>query len=96
MGGVAVALRATGKTSFYNYGVADAARQQPITPDSIFNLASVGKLFATNGASIALAYVPRESAEPGTELAVDIFGEWVPAEVRAEPLYDPKGQRVRA
>jgi 4-methylaminobutanoate oxidase (formaldehyde-forming) len=48
------------------------------------------------GASIALAYVPRESAEPGTQLAVDIFGEWVPAEVRAEPLYDPKGERVRA
>jgi beta-lactamase class C len=47
MGGVAVALRVTGKTSFYNYGVADAARQQPITSDSIFNLASVGKLFAT-------------------------------------------------
>jgi glycine cleavage system aminomethyltransferase T/glycine/D-amino acid oxidase-like deaminating enzyme len=48
------------------------------------------------GASIALAYVPRESSEPGTQMAVDIFGEWVPAEVRAEPLYDPKGERVRA
>src|SRR6185437_494150 len=47
------------------------------------------------GASIALAYVPRASAEPGTQLAVDIFGEWVPAEVRSEPLYDPKGERVR-
>src|SRR6516165_439685 len=46
-GGVAVALRANGKTSFYNYGMADAARQRPITSDSIFNLASVGKLFAT-------------------------------------------------
>ena len=29
-------------------------------------------------------------------MAVDIFGESVPAEVRAEPLYDPKGERVRA
>ena len=48
------------------------------------------------GASIALAYVPHASAEPGTQLAVDIFGKWVPAEVRAEPLYDPKGERVRA
>jgi beta-lactamase class C len=46
-GGVAVALRVNGKTSFYNYGMADAARQQPIASDSIFNLASVGKLFAT-------------------------------------------------
>jgi len=48
------------------------------------------------GASIAYAYVPVEHAEPGTPMAVDIFGEWVPAEVRAEPLYDPKGERVRA
>jgi beta-lactamase class C len=47
LGGVAVALRVNGKTSLYNYGMADAARQQPITSDSIFNLASVGRLFAT-------------------------------------------------
>jgi beta-lactamase class C len=47
LGGVAVALRVNGKTSLYNYGTADAARQQPITSDSIFNLASVGKVFAT-------------------------------------------------
>jgi len=48
------------------------------------------------GASIALAYVPLEYSEPGTPLAVDIFGDWVNAEVRAEPLYDPKGARIRA
>ena len=27
---------------------------------------------------------------------VDIFGDWVGGEVRAEPLYDPSGERVRA
>jgi 4-methylaminobutanoate oxidase (formaldehyde-forming) len=48
------------------------------------------------GASIALAYVPLAYTEPGTALAVDIFGDWVDAEVRAEPLYDPAGERVRA
>jgi glycine cleavage system aminomethyltransferase T/glycine/D-amino acid oxidase-like deaminating enzyme len=48
------------------------------------------------GASIAYAYVPAALARPGTEVAVDIFGDWVPAEVRAEPLYDPRGERVRA
>jgi 4-methylaminobutanoate oxidase (formaldehyde-forming) len=47
------------------------------------------------GASIALAYVPLAHAEPGTRVEVDIFGEWVPGEVREEPLYDPKGERVR-
>ncbi len=47
-------------------------------------------------ASIVLAYVPVEHSAPGTQVAVDIFGDWVEGEVRTEPLYDPKGERVRA
>jgi glycine cleavage system aminomethyltransferase T/glycine/D-amino acid oxidase-like deaminating enzyme len=46
-------------------------------------------------ASIAYAYVPVERAEVGARMAVDIFGEWVGAEIRAEPLWDPQGERVR-
>jgi beta-lactamase class C len=46
-GGVAVAVRIDGKTAFFNFGNANLARHQPVTTDSIFNLASVGKLFAT-------------------------------------------------
>jgi glycine cleavage system aminomethyltransferase T/glycine/D-amino acid oxidase-like deaminating enzyme len=47
-------------------------------------------------ASIAYAYVPREHAEPGTRLEVDSFGEWIGAEVRSQPLWDPAGERLRA
>jgi beta-lactamase class C len=46
-GGVAVAVRMDGKTSFFNYGMADNAQNRPVTADSIFNLGSVGKVFAT-------------------------------------------------
>ena len=46
-GGVAVAVRMKGRTFFFNNGTADVARRRPVTSDSIFNLASVGKLFAT-------------------------------------------------
>jgi beta-lactamase class C len=46
-GGVAVAVRMGVKTSFFNYGMADDATKRPVTADSIFNLGSVGKLFAT-------------------------------------------------
>src|SRR5881398_3173192 len=46
-GGVAVAVRINGKTSFFNYGMADNAQKRPVTADSIFNLGSVGKVFAT-------------------------------------------------
>jgi 4-methylaminobutanoate oxidase (formaldehyde-forming) len=48
------------------------------------------------GASIAYAYVPPAHAEPGTRVAIDIFGDWVGGELRSGPLYDPKGERVRA
>ncbi len=46
-GGVAVAVRMGGKTSFFNYGMASNAQSRPVTADSIFNLGSVGKVFAT-------------------------------------------------
>jgi 4-methylaminobutanoate oxidase (formaldehyde-forming) len=46
--------------------------------------------------SIAYAYLPPEHSEPGTAVAVEIFGEWIEGEVAAEPLFDPKGERIRA
>jgi 4-methylaminobutanoate oxidase (formaldehyde-forming) len=49
----------------------------------------------TVGKSIAYAYVPAEHT-PGTEVAVEIFGEWVPGVVAEEPLFDPQGERIRA
>jgi glycine cleavage system aminomethyltransferase T len=45
--------------------------------------------------SIAYAYLPAGEAEPGRAVEVEIFGEWVPGEVAAEPLWDPKGERIR-
>jgi beta-lactamase class C len=44
-GGMAVALHIDGRTLLFNYGMADVARKTPITSDSLFNLASVGKAF---------------------------------------------------
>jgi glycine cleavage system aminomethyltransferase T/glycine/D-amino acid oxidase-like deaminating enzyme len=49
----------------------------------------------TVGRSIAYAYLPAE-ADVGTAVEVDIFGRWVPGEVAAEPLLDPRGERVHA
>jgi glycine cleavage system aminomethyltransferase T/glycine/D-amino acid oxidase-like deaminating enzyme len=50
----------------------------------------------TLGSSIAYAYLPPENADPETEVAVEIFGEWVEGRVAKEPLLDPKGERIRA
>ena len=46
--------------------------------------------------SIAYAYLPPQAAKPGTAVEVEIFGRWIAGEVAAEPLFDPKGERVRA
>jgi glycine cleavage system T protein len=46
--------------------------------------------------SIAYAYLPAASAEPGTPVAVEIFGRWVPGAVAKEPLWDPAGERIRS
>ena len=44
--------------------------------------------------SIAYAYLPAD-VEIGTEVEIDIFGQWVRGEVAREPLFDPRGERVR-
>jgi hypothetical protein len=44
-GGVAVALRIEGRSLFFNYGWADRANKRPITTDTLFNLASLRKVF---------------------------------------------------
>jgi beta-lactamase class C len=46
-GGAAVAVRIDGRTHFFNFGWADAASKRPVTSDSLFNLASLRKLFET-------------------------------------------------
>ena len=44
--------------------------------------------------SIAYAYVPA-ALEVGSAIEVDIFGRWSAGEIAREPLFDPKGERVR-
>jgi len=44
---------------------------------------------------IAYAYLPADTAI-GTELSVELFGEWVNGVVAREPLFDPSGARIKA
>ena len=55
-----------------------------------------GGIGYTVDASIAYAYLPTELAVTGTAVEVEVFGEWIDAAVADEPLYDPKGERIRA
>jgi 4-methylaminobutanoate oxidase (formaldehyde-forming) len=46
--------------------------------------------------SIAYAYLPGELSGPGAAVEVEVFGDWIEAEVAKEPLFDPRGERVRS
>ena len=50
----------------------------------------------TVGESIALAYLPLAYAREGTDVEVEILGERRPAQVAADALYDPAGERLRS
>ncbi|MCA9878614.1 MAG: FAD-dependent oxidoreductase [Thermomicrobiales bacterium] len=46
--------------------------------------------------SLAYAWLPRNLAQPGTEIVIEYFGQDIPATVVAEPRWDPEGKRLRA
>lgn len=49
--GMAFGIIVDGKSHFYNYGLADKQRNQPVSKDTIFELGSVSKTFAATLAS---------------------------------------------
>ena len=50
----------------------------------------------TSQQHIALGYVNSDAYRPGGQYAVEILGHLRPAELQAEPLYDPTGSKMRA
>ncbi|MBI3084636.1 MAG: FAD-dependent oxidoreductase [candidate division NC10 bacterium] len=70
---------------------AGAAKDQRI----VSRLRSAGYGY-TVGKNIGFAYLPLELAKEGIPLAVEVFGERLPAQVAPDVLFDPKGERIRA
>jgi 4-methylaminobutanoate oxidase (formaldehyde-forming) len=63
--------------------------------DRVVGRVTSGGFGYTVGFSIAYAYLPADLAIPGTPVEVEFFGEWVGGVVAAEPLWDPRGDRIR-
>ncbi len=73
--------------------------KEPIRPtgsESIIGWVASGGYGYSVEMSIAYAYLPVDYTKVGTELEVELFGEHVPAIVERSPLYDPKGDRIKA
>lgn len=50
----------------------------------------------TVGKNIGYAYLPLDLAKEGTSLEIEVFGQRIAADVAADVLYDPRGERIRA
>ncbi len=71
-GGAAVAVRIEGRTLFFNYGLAAFADKRPITSDSLFNLASLRKLFEVTLLARAVKQGELELDDPVAKYVVEL------------------------
>jgi glycine cleavage system T protein len=75
----------------------EAIGKEPIRAgDKIIGWVAAGGFGYSVGKSIIYGYLPIEHSKAGTELMVEFFGEQVGAVVEPSPLWDPKGERIRA
>ena len=76
---------------------ADCMGNEPVTADGrIIGVTTSGGYGHAVGRSIAFAYVEPGHAAPGESFDITILGEARRATVVAEPLYDPRNERLRA
>ena len=73
----------------------EPVRRAGTTGGQVLGRVTSGGFGYTLNASIAYAYLPVVAAAAGTEVEIDLFGEWMAARV-TRSLFDPKGLRVRA
>lgn len=64
--------------------------------ESIVGWTSAGGYGYSVGKSLTYAYLPLEISVPGTLLEGEFFGERIALRVEKEPLWDPRGERVRS
>ena len=76
-GGAAVAVYAAGRVQFFSYGLADQAQGRAVTPDSLFNLASLRKVF--EAALVALGTRRGELSldDPVSKYVGELHGDYV-------------------
>lgn len=101
--GRAAALRARSEgpgrrlvTLVVEAGDADASGDEPVWHDGkVVGWVTSGGYGHCVGKSIALAYVPATLARESSGFEVEIIGERRRAAIAAQPLYDPRGERMR-
>ncbi|MFP6747649.1 MAG: FAD-dependent oxidoreductase [Alphaproteobacteria bacterium] len=77
-------------------GDADVWADEPIWRDGeVVGFVTSGGYAHFAGRSVALGFVPVPMIAPGAEFEIEILGDMRPATLITEPLFDPKGERMR-
>jgi dimethylglycine dehydrogenase len=75
---------------------ADVWADEPIWKDGeVVGFVTSGGYAHYAGKSVALGFVPVEMIAPGAAFEIEILGDLRPAVLITEPLFDPKGERLR-
>jgi len=75
---------------------ADAFGDEPVFKgDEIVGRVTSGGYGHTVEKSLAMAYISKELAKPGTGVEISVLGKRYPAEVVPTPYYDPDNQRLK-
>ncbi len=75
---------------------ADVIGDEPIAVDGkVVGWVTSGGYAHHIGKSVAMGYVKAEFAKPGTDLKIEIIGDWRKAALAPRPLFDPEGTRMR-
>ena len=75
---------------------ADVVADEPVWLDGrVQGFCTSGGYAHWSDASLALGFLPRDRAAPGTEVEIEILGEMRPARVADGPLWDAEGARMR-
>ncbi len=76
-GGVAVAVRMNGRTQFFNYGYAERNEKRPITSDSLFNVASVRKVFEATLVAEGVLRGEISLDDPVDKYVTELHGDYI-------------------
>ncbi len=76
-GGVAVAVRMSGRSSFFNYGFADQGEKRPITSDTLFNVGSVRKVFEAALVAEGVQRGELSLDDPVNKYVTELHGDYI-------------------
>ena len=75
---------------------ADVIRDEPIWfGEKVTGVVTSGGFAHNSEVSVAMGYVPKEIADEENGWSIEILGERCSATMLSEPLFDPKGQKMR-